>query len=264
MSQIKYIKLENLESSDHTGRFAVDQSLLNELTESIRKHGILLPLIVKKHNSIYKIICGNNRFYCAKKVGLPSAPCIPTTGTELEQYEIQLHENLKRLPLSHMDQATSFVELREKFNLTLEQTSEIVGKTISYISQHITILNSGDNILQALNNNKINFTVARELSHIKDPVKRDSYLSYAVTSGASIETIQQWVRELKRDQEFIPENQPEDTGPAPLPINEHPESICDCCTSPMKTASIHFLRVCPRCNLAIKDAVSADNTKSSS
>ena len=264
MSQITYIKLEKIRPSIANVRFDYPQVELDELSESIRRLGILEPALVTKNKTIHTIVCGNMRFLAAKKIGLAAMPCIIIQGTEQELYVIQLHENIKRIPLSHIDQATTFVFMRETYNLKEEQIAKLVGKSISYISQHITILNSGDNILSALNQNQINFTVARELSHVKDPQKRDTYLTYAVNSGASIETIQHWVKELKRDDEYNPEQEPLDTGPSPIPITEHPESTCDCCTSPMKTASIHFLRVCPRCHLSIKDAVSSANTKSSS
>lgn len=259
MSQIKYIKLEDLEPSDVNVRYSVDQEKLNELTESIRQLGILEPLLVKKHKKSYMIVFGNMRYLSAQKVGLASCPCIITQANDQEQFVIQLHENIKCLPLSHIDQATSFSHMRTKYNLRESEIAKLVGKSIAYISQHITILNSGDGILAALNKNQINFTVARELSHIKDPVNRQSYLNYAVESGASLDTIQQWVKELKRDEEFNPSEQPPDLGPGPIPDNEHPHSTCDCCSSPVKTANIHFLRVCPRCNIAIKDAVSAKN-----
>ncbi|HDY88594.1 MAG TPA: ParB/RepB/Spo0J family partition protein [bacterium] len=263
MTQIKYIKLENLTPSDENIRFTIDQDQLDELSESIRRLGVLEPLLVLQNKSHTKIIAGHMRYLAAKKVGLASVPCIPIQGSEKELTVIQIHENIKRIPLSHIDQATTFAFMREKYNLKEEQIAKLIGKSTAYVSQHITILNSGDNILLALSNNQINFTVARELSHVKDPLKRNTYLSYAVTSGASIGTIQQWVKESKRDDDYDPEQEPLDTGPSPIPITQQPETPCDCCQNPMKTASIHFLRVCPRCDISIKDAVSSTNTDSS-
>ncbi|HDY88353.1 MAG TPA: hypothetical protein ENH82_09620, partial [bacterium] len=159
-------------------------------------------------------------------------------GTALEQDEIQLHENLKRLPLSHIDQATSFVRLREKYNLTEKQVAHIVGKSISHISQHITILKSGSAILDALSKNSITFSVARELSHIKNDQYRNRYLEYAITSGASLKTIESWVKELKQE--------PLDEQPTPaltaLPSspgnNEPPTCDCELCESTVKTSTI--------------------------
>ena len=262
MANITYIKLENLIPSDDNVRFDYNQEELDELSESIRRLGVLEPALVKKHNSRFKIVCGNMRYLASQKVGLPSLPCIIIQGTDQELSVIQIHENIKRIPLSHIDQATTFVFMREKYNLKEEEIAALVGKSVAYVSQHITILNSGDNILSALNKNKINFSVARELSHIKDPDIRNSYLSYAVNSGASIETIQQWVKEFKRDQDYKPSSRSAEIPQSSTPPPKHPEITCDCCQTPVLTRSVHFLRVCPRCSIAIKDAVSAENPDS--
>ena len=259
MSQITYIKLEKIQPSDDNVRFDFNQEELDELSESIRRLGVLEPLLVTKNKSFHKIVCGNMRYMAAKKVGLPSLPCIVIQGTQQELSVIQIHENIKRIPLSHIDQATTFVFMREKYKLKEEQIAALVGKSVAYVSQHITILNSGDHILNALNLKQINFSVARELSHIKNPVTRERYLSYAITSGASLETINQWVKESKRDEDFNPEEQPLDTPPAPTLSNEPPQSTCECCQTLTRTASIHFLKVCSRCSIAIKDAVTAKN-----
>ena len=168
MSKIKYVRLDKLNQPEFDGRLTHSPVEDDELRDSIRELGILEPLLVKDTENGYEIISGNRRFIQAGRAGLPAAPCIifKTNGAEADK--IQLHENIKRLPLSHVDQAYTFAHLIKKYTMTEQQVSTLVGKSIAYVSQHLSLLQCDDYLVQAVQDGRVNFSVARELMQCKD------------------------------------------------------------------------------------------------
>ena len=111
MEQIKHIRLDKIKTPEFDSRLTSSPEEDKELEDSIRELGILLPLIVKDVGDGYKIIAGNRRFKAAGIVGLASAPCEVLKVTGAQADKIKIHENLKRLPLSHIDQGLTFAHL---------------------------------------------------------------------------------------------------------------------------------------------------------
>jgi len=111
MSTYKFIRLDKLIPPEFDTRLTNDQEADDDLRDSIRELGILEPLLVKETENGFEIIAGNRRYKQATRAGLAAAPCIVTDPNGAETDKIQLHENIKRLPLSHVDQAYTFAHL---------------------------------------------------------------------------------------------------------------------------------------------------------
>ncbi|MBA7478801.1 Nucleoid occlusion protein [subsurface metagenome] len=248
MQQIKHIRLDKIKPPEFDVRLTNSPEDDIELQESIRELGILEPLIVKEITDGVEIIAGNRRFNAAGVVGLPAVPCIIIKTTGAHSDKIQMHENLKRLPLSHIDQAHSFAHLIKEYNFTETQISALCAVSISYVSQHLALLHADDNLLSAVHSNQINFSVARELNQCKDPEERHRLQDIVIENGASSEVVRNWVKEANRETDNI--NHEHDLEKQRFPTQEPviPMYPCAVCKTATRYDNIHLIRMCPGCN----------------
>ena len=251
MSNIEYIKIEKLKPAPFDGRMEVDQEADQELANSIKEMGVLEPLICRKVDNNVEIIAGSSRYRASKIAGLASLPCIIVKADDSLAEKIKLHENLKRQNLSHIDQALTFARLRTDFNMSEKDISELCGMSIPYVSQHICLLDSGDEIITAVQASEISFSVARELMQCKNPQDRNNLLHYAVGGGAAVQTVKRWVHTANSDREYTVQEivtAPYETPVLPQPISTF---FCKACEEPTVINEMVVIRLCPECNHAI-------------
>ncbi|GAI66624.1 unnamed protein product, partial [marine sediment metagenome] len=118
MSKITYIELSKLLIPEFEAHKQIPDEYITEITESIKTLGIIEPLIVRPKDKEFEIVAGCIRYRCAKIAGLKSAPCI-IIGLDDKAAEIlKIHENIKRVPLDHIDQGNTFLMMREKYSMT--------------------------------------------------------------------------------------------------------------------------------------------------
>ncbi|MQY80237.1 MAG: ParB/RepB/Spo0J family partition protein, partial [Bacteroidetes bacterium] len=136
MSKITYIELSKLLIPPFEAHKQIPDEYISEISESIKKLGILEPLLVRPSDNEFEIVAGCIRYRCAKIAGLKSAPCIILSLDDKAAEEVKLHENIKRVPLDHIDQGNTFVMMRDRFSMTETDIALSFGKSVAYISQH--------------------------------------------------------------------------------------------------------------------------------
>lgn len=254
MNQIKHIRLDKIRSPEFASRLTKSPEEDDDLRDSIRELGILEPLLVKETSEGLEIIAGNRRFTQAGRAGLAAVPCIISNASGAEADKIKLHENLKRLPLSHVDQAYTFAHLVKEYKMTETHIATLIGKSIAYVSQHLSLLQCDDNLIQAVQDSRINFSIARELIQCKDPDERTRLHDIIERHGASTEIVHNWVHESNRETEHLnePANAPlRDIQPDTPPIPMYP---CAACEVAIVIPELKILRLCPECyNLIFTD-----------
>jgi len=248
MKQIKHIRLDKLKPPEFDSRLTSSPEEDDELCDSIKEMGVLLPLLVKDVGDGFEIIAGNRRFVAAGQAGLASVPCEVLKVTGAQSDKIKLHENLKRLPLSHIDQATSFAHLIKEYDMTETQITNLVNKSIGYVSQHLSLLQSDDKILQSVHDGRINFSVARELIACKDPDERSRLQDVIEAHGASTSVVNTWVRDANRETDNL--NHEHDLKQQNNPTSEPhiPHYPCACCQTLTPYDRIRPVRMCPECH----------------
>jgi len=255
MATTKFIRLDMIEGPEFDARLAVDEEAMIELTESVREHGVLLPLIVRKTDAGYTIVAGNRRYQAARRAGLAAVPCDVRKLSDPEADAIRIHENTKRLDLSHIDQAQTFEHLREAYDMTEDQIARVIGKSKPYVSQHLTLLHSDPVLVQAVREGRLNFSVARELMQIDDPDERTRFMGYAENGGASTEIVHEWVRTWKKDAAELPATK-EEAAAVHVPLVSHePMYPCAGCEQPTSVAKLRLVRYCPDCFLILMAAL---------
>lgn len=261
MLQIKHVRLDKINPPEFDGRLTENPEKDDELRDSIRELGILEPLLVKNTDQGIEIIAGNRRFKQAGRAGLAAVPCIVQDTSGAETDKIQLHENIKRLPLSHVDQAYTFAHLIKKYGLTEQQIATLVGKSIAYVSQHLCLLQCDEILVQAVQDSRINFSVARELMQCKDPDERNRLQGIVEAHGASTEIVHGWVQEANRESDIIkdPTNAPiqrqlPDTPAIPM----YP---CSACEVPTEILELRLVRLCSECHHLIFSEIDHEKQK---
>jgi len=153
VDKIKANPLQPRSNFDHEG--------MEELTNSIKEHGILQPIILTSTENGYELIAGERRLRAAQILGLKTVPAIIRDVKDQEKLEIGLVENIQRKDLNPIEEAVAFQRLVAEFNLTQEEVAKKVGKSRSVIANTIRLLTLPTDIQKALINNRINYSTAR-------------------------------------------------------------------------------------------------------
>ena len=143
-------------------QFGIDE--LQDLVQSIEKHGILQPLVVKEEkDGSYQIIAGERRFRASQMIGMTRVPCIVKPVDKKQELEISLVENIQRKDLNPLEEAYAYQRLTDEFGMTQAEVGSQVGKSRSYIANTIRLLELPQDVQKGLNEGKISHTKARAL-----------------------------------------------------------------------------------------------------
>ena len=165
-------------------RLTFDEKALNELADSIRQHGIIQPLVVRKLNDKYEIIAGERRYKAAQLAGLQKVPAIVMNLNDNESAEVAVVENIQRkCPL---EEAESYKKLLDKGYLTQEQLANRMGKNQSTISNKLRLLGLSPEVKEALLNGKISERHARSLLNLKNAEDQKQVLEKIISSKLTV------------------------------------------------------------------------------
>jgi ParB family chromosome partitioning protein len=197
--RIENIALEDLSPNPDQPRKTFDEEGLKGLAQSIKRHGIIQPLIVTPiQNGKATIIAGERRWRAAKLAGLSKVPVIIRTSKELERLEIALIENVQRVDLEPLEQAVSIEYLHQQFSMTYEDISKRLGKASSTVINIVRLIQLPEAARQALNEHKITEGHARAILAIRDfPGKQAELLAAIQKNSWSVRQAEQFVVSLK-------------------------------------------------------------------
>ena len=195
---IEKIRLTEIEPNKGQPRKQFDSESLDELAESIKRYGVIQPIIVSKQDDYYEIIAGERRWRAAKRAGLEEMPCIVRDDDERKKREISLIENIQREDLNPIEKARSFKELMEEYSLTQMQMSEIIGISRSAIANTIRILNLDNRVIDLALEGKLTEGHCRSLVSVDDPEKQYKLALKIIETGDSVRDIERKVKNGKQ------------------------------------------------------------------
>lgn len=169
--EIIEVNLEELRPNPHQPRKQFKDTALQELSDSIKEHGVFQPIIIKRSIKGYEIIAGERRVRASKLAGLKTIPAIIRSFTDEQMMEIALLENLQRENLNVIEEANAYKKMIEKLNLTQEDLAKKVGKSRSHITNLLGLLRLPKEVQEMLEENKISMGHARVLSKLEDEEK---------------------------------------------------------------------------------------------
>ncbi|HVX58487.1 MAG TPA: ParB/RepB/Spo0J family partition protein [Candidatus Saccharimonadales bacterium] len=174
---------------------------LAELANSIKRHGVLQPIIVVRNSPAggYRIVAGERRWRAAKSAQLTHIPAIVRSLKELEEVELALIENIQRVDLSPLEQAISVYKLQQQFNLALDQIAEKLGKAPSTISNLTRLLQLPDEARQALAEGRISEGHARAILALRGrESKQAELLSCILNNNWTVRQAEQFANAAKK------------------------------------------------------------------
>ena len=168
-----YLPISQVESCANQPRKYFDEESLSELADSIREHGILQPLTVRRLASgYYQIVAGERRWRAARMAGLSQVPVIVIEADDRKMTELALIENLQREDLNPIEEAEGYRNLMDSYHLTQEEAAERVGKSRSAVANALRLLNLDEEVRKLLEQGRLSGGHARALLPLSAPVQR--------------------------------------------------------------------------------------------
>ena len=157
------IEIEKIFANPNQPRKAFEPNALNELASSIKKHGVIMPIIVNKSGDRYMIIAGERRFRASKLAGLSTVPVIVKTYTERQIKEISLIENLQREDLNTIEAANAMKSLMDDYGLTQEDLADRIGKSRPAIANTLRLLTLSPEVCKMVEKGELSAGHARTI-----------------------------------------------------------------------------------------------------
>ncbi|MCB9251533.1 MAG: ParB/RepB/Spo0J family partition protein [Flavobacteriales bacterium] len=198
LNSVASISIGQIEANPFQPRTEFDEDGINELSESIKVHGIIQPITVRKIGfEKYQIISGERRTRASILAGLTEIPAYIRVANDQEMLEMAIIENIQREELNPVEIALSYKRLLEECNLKQEELGERVGKNRTTVNNYLRLLKLPDEIQLGLKNNKISMGHARALINIAEPDWQMEIYQRVITEGLSVRAVENLVKKGK-------------------------------------------------------------------
>ncbi|MEN8905286.1 MAG: ParB/RepB/Spo0J family partition protein [Clostridiales bacterium] len=195
---VQEIKINDITNNTNQPRERFDDERIEELADSIKKHGILQPIIIKKHTDGYKIVAGERRWRAAKKAGLTEIPSIIKDLSNRDVMEIALIENIQREDLNQIEEAKAYDKLISEYKITQEELSKIIGKSRSEISNTMRLLALHEDVKNYLVNGDITYGHARALL-VLDKLQQVKIAETIINAELSVRKTEEIIKGFNKD-----------------------------------------------------------------
>lgn len=193
---IQEIAVNQIDANPNQPRKAFNEETLKKLEQSIKKYGVVQPVIVrKKDNGNYELIAGERRLRAAKNAQLEKIPVVIKEYNNRESAEIALIENLQREDLNPIEEGKAYESIIKKYDLTQEEMSQIAGKSRSYITNTLRLLTFPDAIQKLLQSKKLTTGQARPLLALKTVAEQLKLAKKIVEEGLSARQVEKMLGE---------------------------------------------------------------------
>ena len=203
---VQTLKITEVEPNREQPRKQFDEEALEELSESIKRYGLIQPIIVTKKDGYYQIVAGERRWRASKKAGLTTISAIVREDDEKKNKEIALIENIQREDLNAVEKAMGIKLLMEEYDLTQAQVAEIIGKSRSGVANTLRILNLDERVLELAKQGKLTEGHCRALLAYEDGDKQLQEAMKLIENGRSVRDIErktQRNKPKKVDQRYV-------------------------------------------------------------
>ncbi|HYE10968.1 MAG TPA: ParB/RepB/Spo0J family partition protein, partial [Patescibacteria group bacterium] len=200
-SSVTELKITELEANQNQPRRFFDDQALQDLSCSIKEHGVVQPIIVRKLDDSYQIVAGERRWRAARLAGLKTVPVIIKDYSNVQVMEIALIENLQRQDLNSIEEALAYKSLIEEHDMTQEEISEKIGKSRSAIANTLRLLNLPEEIKNMVVHGKISAGHARALLTIEDKKKQVEIAQKIIDQQLNVRDIEKLVMQKENKEE---------------------------------------------------------------
>ncbi|KZE37571.1 chromosome partitioning protein ParB [Bhargavaea cecembensis] len=197
--QVEQIDLKLLKPNPYQPRKVFEEESLKELTESIREHGILQPIIVRKKGRKYEIVVGERRFRASGEAGLDSVPAVVRDMTDQQMMELAILENLQREDLNPVEEAEAYKQLMDTLGLTQEQLAFRLGKSRPHIANHLRLLSLPEPVRAMLSDGRLSMGHGRALLGLKKKAQIEPVAQKTATENLNVRQLEALVQRMNED-----------------------------------------------------------------
>ncbi|ARK24889.1 chromosome partitioning protein ParB [Sporosarcina sp. P37] len=199
LEKVELLRLKSIKANPYQPRKEFDDESLAELSESIKEHGVLQPIIVRSVGTQYEIVVGERRYRASELAGKKEIPAVVRDLTDEQSMEMAILENLQREDLSPIEVAEAYQSLMESLELTQEQLAFRLGKSRPHIANHIRLLALPKKVLKDISQGILSMGHGRTLLGLR---KKEQILTVAEkvkTEGLNVRQLEKLVQRLNED-----------------------------------------------------------------
>ncbi len=189
--EIKEVPLKEIRVNPYQPRKTFKEESLRELAASIKEHGVIQPIILKKSIKGYEIVAGERRYRASHLAGKETVPAIIRDFTDEQMMEIAVLENLQRENLNAIEEAEAYNNLMKTLNLTQEELSKKVGKSRSHITNILGVLHLPEEVKKLVKEEKLTMGHARALSKLEDEEKIKELANKVIAENMNVRTLEE-------------------------------------------------------------------------
>ena len=194
---VQNIKVIEIEPNKEQPRKHFDSESLEDLAKSIKRYGVIQPIIVNKKDNYYMIVAGERRWRASKIAGLTEIPCIVRDNDERKNREIALIENIQREDLNPIEKARGFKQLLDEYELTQQELADMVGISRSALANTVRLLNLDPRIMKLAEEGKLLECLCRSLMAIDDVEKQYKAALRIIENGDTVRDIERKVKNAR-------------------------------------------------------------------
>jgi len=195
---ILHLPVEAVERNPEQPRKRFDEQKLEELAASIREHGVVEPILVRREGQKYRILAGERRWRAAQRAGLKEVPAILREATDRQAFELALVENIQRADLNAIEEAEAYDVLASDHGLTQEEIAARVGKERSTVANALRLLKLPVDVRDAVRGGQLDMGHARCLLGLEETGEMKKLAQRAIREGLSVRALEALVRSLTR------------------------------------------------------------------
>ena len=188
------ISLSQIRANQYQPRTSFDQKKLEELAESIKKHGVIQPVLVRKDGKGFELVAGERRFRAAKLAKLKKIPVVVSNISDVQSLEIAILENIQREDLNPLEVAKGYQRLKDEFGYTQEAVAKSVGKPRSSVANSLRLLTLSPKIQDEIDKGVISEGHAKVLLSV-DGVKAEQLLMRIISENLSVRDLEKQITE---------------------------------------------------------------------
>jgi ParB family chromosome partitioning protein len=188
------LKTTELEPNRNQPRKTFDEDKIEELSDSIKQHGVITPLLVTKRDDTYMIVAGERRWRAAKKAGLKEVPVVIKELTDEEIAELAIIENLQREDINAIEEAFAFKMLIDQYSYTQDQVASKISKSRVYVTNSLRLLKLCDKVQQMVIQEMLSAGHARALLPITDPEEQERLAEQVFDGKLSVRETEKLVK----------------------------------------------------------------------
>jgi len=247
MNELGQIPIDKIKVGKHAQRINAEDADTLELAESVRRLGIINPLVVARVGDDIILIAGHRRLVAAGLAGLKEVPCFVRNTMPEKDAEISFAENFFRKDLSPVELAAALKDCLTRRTMTVTELAAGFHRSEHWVNSMVAIADWPDDILEVLHNKGLSIAAASNLAQVSDAEYRLFLLQNAVESGATARTTAAWLQAWRTLQppEAAITAQPVQTGPVTAPLV--PQAPCLCCAQLFEVNMMSHVPVCGAC-----------------